>query len=208
MSYSRKILLCYALLSLLLGGCAVQPNKTAQENTTSLKAAISEANEAYQAGQAEKALGMLKTTANAFPADKAPWIRIAQIKFDSGNYGDAIVNALEALQRDPNDKVANSIVAVSSLRLSTKSLSVLRSQNDLTGSLKTEAQDLAKVLRESLGETVLVPSQEKPVSKSVAKSRSASRPSHRVTRPAPISKPEASDAKEDSRSSNPFGALK
>ncbi|WP_223248389.1 tetratricopeptide repeat protein [Sulfurirhabdus autotrophica] len=197
-----------AFLSLLLSGCAVQPNKTAQENATSLKTAISEANEAYQAGQADKALVMFKTTANSFPADKTPWVRIAQIKFDSGNYGDAIVNALEALQRDPNDKIANSIVAVSSLRLSTKSLSVLRSQNDLTGSLKTEAQDLAKVLRESLGETVLVPSQEKPVMKTVAKVRSASHSTRRASKSAPVSKPEANDTKEDSRSSNPFGALK
>ncbi|MFX6250426.1 hypothetical protein ABTF88_20855, partial [Acinetobacter baumannii] len=74
-----------------------------------------------------------------------------------------IVNAQEALKRDPADKVANSIVTVSGLRLATKSLGDLRSQNALNGSVKTEAQDLTKILRESLGENTLVPAPAKPV---------------------------------------------
>jgi hypothetical protein len=40
---------------------------------------------------------------------------MAQIKFDRASYGEAIMNALEALQRDPTDKLGNSIVAVSGL---------------------------------------------------------------------------------------------
>lgn len=32
-----------------------------------------------------------------YPADKAPWLQMAQMKFDRGQYGDAIGHALEAL---------------------------------------------------------------------------------------------------------------
>jgi hypothetical protein len=45
---------------------------------------------------------------------------MAQMRFDSTNYGEAIVNALEALERDPDDTLANSIVAVSGLRVTSK----------------------------------------------------------------------------------------
>lgn len=204
---SRKRLLCLAIISLLLSACAIQPNKSV-DDAASLKVAISEANEAYKSGQADKALTLYKGAASAFPADKAPWLRMAQIKFDAANYGDAIVNALEALQRDPNDKVANSIVAVSGLRLSTKSLSVLRSQNDLTGSMRTEAQDLAKVLRESIGETVLIPSPDKPITKPVSKAKVSSHSTRQVSKPKAVAQPDVGDKKNDAGSSNPFGALK
>ena len=64
--------------------------------------------------------------------------------------------------RDPNDKLANSIIAISGLRLSTRALGDLSRQNNLSGSLRTESQDLAKLLRESLGEQVLVPTPAAP----------------------------------------------
>jgi hypothetical protein len=77
--------------------------------------------------------------------------------FDSTNYGEAIVDALEALERDPDDTLANSIVAVSGLRVTSKALADLSQKNNLTGNVRTEAQDLAKLLRTSLNEDVLVP---------------------------------------------------
>ena len=76
--------------------------------------------------------------------------------------GAAIGHALEALERDPDDKVANSIVAVSGLRLSGKALADLSRQNNLNGSLRSEAQELAKLLRASIGEDVLVPPARRP----------------------------------------------
>ena len=98
-----------------------------------------------------------KQTAAAFPAEKAPWVSIAQTRYDAGQYGEAIVSAQEILVRDPNDQLANSIIAISGLRLSTRALADLSRQNNLSGPLRTESQDLAKLLRESLGEQVLVP---------------------------------------------------
>jgi hypothetical protein len=99
------------------------------------------------------------------------------------------------LVRDPNDKLANSIIAISGLRLSTRALGDLSRQNNLSGSLRTESQDLAKLLRESLGETVLVPPS--PPVREVA------------TRPTRTAKKAAArNASDDDASADPFRTLK
>ena len=210
---SRNILYMLAL-TLFLGGCAnmskmgdgVAPPtaKAPAANTATLPDLMAEAASATSAGKPDKALVILNDAAKLFPADKKPWVQMAQTEFDGANYGEAIMKALEALQRDPKDQVANSIVAVSGLRLSTKALADLSEQNNLSGSVKTEAQDLAKLLRESLGETALVPPpQAKPVET----------PSHkpqRSTRAKPSRgstvKPPATTEKDSGGS--PFGALR
>jgi hypothetical protein len=146
----------------MLGACAdMQKKAEPAPPPPSLESMLSQASAANTAGQSDKALGFLKTAASTYPADKEPWLQMAQMDFDHTNYGGAINNALEALQRDPENKLGNSIVAVAGLRLSTKALADLSQRSNLTGSVRTEAQDLAKLLRESLGETVLVPVQPK-----------------------------------------------
>lgn len=146
---------CVAMLS----ACATShtPAETPIARTTSIKAAMAEANAAALSGHPDKAYMLLKQASVSYPAEKAPWVRMAQMRFDSNHYGDAIVHALEALQRDPDDTLANSVVAVSGLRLSSKALADLTRKNNLSGTVRTEAQDLAKLLRHSLGEEVLVP---------------------------------------------------
>ena len=125
--------------------------------------AIAKADLAYKANKPDEAAALLKEVATAYPLDKQPWKRLAQAGFDAEDYGNAIVYALEVLKRDPKDQVASSIVVVSGLRVSTKSLADLRSQNEISGTLKTEAIELAKILSENLGEPVLVAKQHKPV---------------------------------------------
>ncbi|NRR30322.1 hypothetical protein HSX11_08980 [Oxalobacteraceae bacterium] len=161
---------------------------------------LSQASQASGSGQKEQAVTLWKQTAAAYPADKTPWIHIAQTRYDAGQYGDAIVSAQEALLRDPNDKLANSIIAISGLRLSTRALFDLSRQNNLSGSLRTESQDLAKLLRESLGETVLVPPP-------VAKDRGQAARDTSVRPPANNKKGGKATASDDS-SANPFNALK
>ena len=73
------------------------------------------------------------------------------------NYGEAIVAADEVLQRDPADRVAKSVRAVSGLRVATESIADLRNDEDMKGSARADAVSLAKVMRETLGEDVLVP---------------------------------------------------
>jgi hypothetical protein len=82
---------------------------------------------------------------------------MAQICYEAGDYGQAIVNAQQALHRDPDDMVAHSVAAVSGLRVASTALADLTRKHNLAGTVRSEAQDLAKLLRASLGEGVLVP---------------------------------------------------
>lgn len=203
------------ILSVFLGGCATLTKDGATPAPAPALADLSaQATAASGAGNPDKALSILENATKLYPADKTPWIQIAQIKFDAASYGEAIVNALEALHRDPQDQVANSIVAVSGLRLSSKALADLSKQKNLSGSVRTEAQDLAKLLRESLGETELVPVNPAqsavvivppppPVKPSVSATRSAKGKAARNS----VAKP-AVPAGQDSSSANPFGVLK
>jgi tetratricopeptide (TPR) repeat protein len=158
-----------------------------------IEASIAAADAAAAAGQPDKAYAVLKSASQAFPSDKTPWVRMAQMRFDANNYGEAIVHALEALERDPDDTLANSIAAVSGLRVSSKALGELTRKSKLNGDVKSEAQDLAKLLRSSLGEDVLVPTKSKPVPR---------------PKPPATSTAAAGPAKSGSSSSDPFGALK
>jgi tetratricopeptide (TPR) repeat protein len=151
---------------------------------------MAQATQASGAGQKEQALKLLQQAATTYPTDKAPYLQMAQIKFEGGQYGDAILDAQQVLARDPTDTKANSIVAISGLRLATTALSDLARQNNLSGSLRSESQDLAKLLRESIGEAVLVPP-----------------PKARATRPARKA-PAKPVAAADDDSADPFGALK
>lgn len=140
--------------SLALGACTTTPIKPVLPPMGEM---LSKAGAAAGSGQKEAAMTLWREAAAAYPADKEPWVRMAQSKYEAGQYGEAIIDAQEVLVRDPADKVANSIVAISGLRLSTRALADLSRQNNLSGPLRVESQDLAKLLRESLGETVLVP---------------------------------------------------
>lgn len=152
--------------ALLLAACAApEQSVPKQAAAPTLAQVMGDADAAARAGQYERAMALLRHGGASYPADKAPWLHMAQMTFDRGQYGNAIGHALEALERDPDDKVANSIVAVSGLRLSGKALADLSRQNNLSGSLRSEAQDLAKLLRASIGEEVLVPPARRPAGK-------------------------------------------
>lgn len=107
--------------------------------------------------KSDEAVGLLVKLAKENPVRKAPWARLAKLHFESGSYGEAIVAASEVLQRDPADRVAKSIRAVSGLRVATESLAQLRNDEDMKGNARVDAVNLARVLRETLGEEVLVP---------------------------------------------------
>lgn len=145
-----------AACAVLLSACATtKPDLAAKPVVPTMDELLSKAGEASSAGRKEEAVTLWKQAAAAYPADKAPWASIAQARYDAGQYGEAIASAQEVLVRDPNDTKANSIIAVSGLRLSTRALADLSRQNNLSGSVRTESQELARLLRESLGETKL-----------------------------------------------------
>ncbi|WP_229501958.1 hypothetical protein [Massilia cellulosiltytica] len=186
-----------AACAILLSACATtKPELAEKPPAPTMDELLAKATEASTAGRKEDAVTLWKEAAAAYPADKAPWSSIAQTRYDAGQYGEAIVSAQEVLVRDPNDRLANSIIAISGLRLSTRALADLSRQNNLSGSIKTESQDLAKLLRESLGEQVLVPAPvpATPPAKAVAKGRARSKAKQAVAAGA--------------SGADPFGALK
>lgn len=192
----RKSLIAVLIGAATLAGCATESQLQRSENFVqqSLESMMADADRAAALGQHDKTQAVLKAAAASYPAEKAPWLQMAQMRFDRGNYSDAIVQAQEALQRDPADKQAHSIIAVSGLRLSTRSLAELSQQSNLGGPVRSEAQELARMLRTTLGEEVLVP---------VAGAGKASR----KTAPS-IKLPAARTTPTPATAADPFGALK
>ena len=145
-------------LALLLVGCASTPKPLTQSELDELMTQSEQKVEVLLGEQKrDEAVGVLNQIAKMNPARTEPWSRLSRVHFDSGNYGQAIVAADEVLQRDPTDREAKSVRAVSGLRVATQSLTQLRFDTQMKGSARADAIGLAKVLRETLGEEVLVP---------------------------------------------------
>jgi tetratricopeptide (TPR) repeat protein len=162
----------------MLAGCASTGTGPGTK-PVSMAAALADADAAARSGQPAQAYTILKGAASANPTDKAPWLRMAQMRFEDKNYGEAIVNGLEAIERDPDDMLAYSLVAVSGLRVSSKALNDLTQKNGFSGSVRSEAKDLANLLHSTLKEPIV------PV-KSVS---SAARPTApKAMAPAPAAK--------------------
>lgn len=188
----------------VLAGCATQlkPGETdPKAKVPELATLMSQASAAEKTATKAAAITQYEEAAKLYPSSKLPWVRVAQIQFESQNYGEAIVAAQQAVARDGRDKIAQSILSVSGLRVSTKALADLGRQNDLDGTVKAEAQSLARLIRESLGERVLVPaSSAEPVRSSPVQPRTT--PARAAATP-----PKAPDVQEK-RSGNPFDVLK
>lgn len=210
------VLILSGVLSASLAGCASTATTGGPISKTSDKAkvvapaksesvmmSIEKANALYAANKPDEAAAELNRIAAAYPTNKSPWLRMAQVSFDAGTYSDAIIKAQEVLKRDSQDKVANSIIVVSGLRLAVKSLSDLRTQNEVTPSLKNDAEELAKTLRESLGENSLL-TKEEPAVKPSPKPKYKKKVTTTSTQD---SASKASDTK-GSKSGDPFGDFK
>ena len=145
-------LACAALLS----ACATPPPPPPPPKPApTLAAYLGAAETSLKAEKPEEAVGWLKRAIAAYPADKAPRLRLAQVQFECLNYGEAISHAQEVLAQDPEDMTAHSLVAVSGLRVSSKALGDLAIKKKLSGSVRTEAQDLAKILRANIGGEII-----------------------------------------------------
>ena len=159
-------------------------------------------------GEKERAMALLDAAAKANPADARPWLKSAQMQFDVANYPSAILAAEEAFKRDPSNAEAKSLALVSSLRVAVKYVSDLRTNEKLQGGARSDAEQLAQSLRETLGAQVLVPSP--PVASSntdvVPKIKKLSA---RANRAATVYKAPATAIKDEIKgATNPFGMLK
>ncbi len=150
----------------VIAGCATQPPAPPAPEVFNKQ--LEDADTVAKGGDQQKAIDLYQQLAKADPTREEPWARIAQIQFQQGHYGQAIVAAQEALQRDNTDRQSKSVLAVAGLRIATESLAELRQDASLAGDAHADALVLAKQLRDSLGEDALfAPEQQaaKPVPK-------------------------------------------
>ena len=171
--------------TLLLSGCATTPPPAAAvaaPAVQSLPQAMQEAGKAASEGSKQRSRELYLSAAKSYPASKEPWLKLSEDYFEASNYGQAILAAQEVIQRDPDDSLATGVLAVSGLRVSAAALSTLRKQQTaLNGGTRTEAESLARLLRDLLGEPVLVPRPNAPASAS-SPSAPAVKPKPRVVR--------------------------
>jgi len=151
-AYLAGALLC----SSFLAGCA-STGIDLEPTQQSLKSQIQKADGELAAGHRDKAIELLNQAAKKNPASMVPWLKIADIWFESGNYPSSILAANEVLQRDAKNQEAKSILVVAGLRVAAGAVTGLRANSKVDTSSRAEAENLTKVLRDVLGEKVLVP---------------------------------------------------
>jgi Tfp pilus assembly protein PilF len=193
----------------VLAGCASAPKATDTFPVVDLSQALAQARSAQASGDLGQATALLEQAARAHPGAKEPWLRQAQIHLEARRYGQAIVAAQEALQRDISDVTAHSIMAVAGLRSSAVALGHLRERNAVQGNAREEAQSLAQTIRDAIGEPVLVA----PVAQPETPARPAASPVRRrdgsaVAPSRPTRAPEEPPARPAAAGArNPFSAL-
>ncbi len=153
-------LLASAVMVTALVGCGAMSGKPGITDKLALQEKVDErmaaADKALKQGQTDQALAQLDSAIQVDPAAKQPWLKKAQIHFEARQYGLAITEAQEVLQRDVRDLTAQSILAVSGLRVSAQALEQLRKVNEVNGSTRSEAESVARIIHEALGEPILL----------------------------------------------------
>lgn len=200
------------VLVVFLTGCALT---SSPRSDVGLDKMMEEATVALSSGQRDKSLTLLEEAAKANPTSAKPWLKMAQTQFDAGNYPAAILAADEVTKREPSNQSAKSIAVVAGLRVAVRALGDMRSDSGLRGTTRTEAERLAKSMRETLGEDILVPADVKPVTKSIGvhePAKPSSRPraikrNRNTGASTPPSAPVLNDHKEGG-APNPFGSLR
>lgn len=153
---------------------------------------------------AESSISLYEGLAMEFPTRAEPWSLLAKARFDTRNYGEAIVAADEALKRDPSDQTAKTIRAVGGLRVAMQSLADLRTDTVLAGNARGDALALAESMRSTLGADVLFPADKSAPRKPAAPTTTTRRPAATPSAP-----PAAAPAKPaPNRQPDPFGSLR
>ena len=155
MSITKRLYSQFACIALLTGCAANPPAPALAPAPVTMASALADAAAASKAGRNDNAYAILKAAAAANPTDKSPWLRMAQLRFDEKNYGEAIVSGLAVIERDPDDMLAYSLVAASGLRVSSKALADLTHKNGFNGTVRSEAQELANLLHATLKEKIV-----------------------------------------------------
>ena len=203
-----------ALVVAMTAGCASMQHAKPMPSDQ-LAQAVESALKAQPSQGLETTVQQLDALAKRNPTSGLPWTHIAKLRFNEEQYGPAIVAADEALQRDPDDFTAKSIRVVGGLRIALQSLADIKDNALLAGNARTDAEALAKAMRESLGQDVLFPrgkrSTRRPAPKPAptpAEAPAVSQPASSVTPGAqPATTQPAPDAGASGGNRNPFDGL-
>ncbi len=180
---------------MLLSGLAACSSSPKKAEVVPFETTLSNAEAQVTVGGADAAITAFEEAAKADPTRKEPWVRIAQLQFDQGQYARAIVAAEEVLQRDPEDLVADGVITVAGFRVANQSLTRLQGRGALASdTARKEAQTLANTLRTTMGDAILADPTPKP------KPRARTRTTRSVAPAA--SQPAAQPAKPAARSNN------
>lgn len=193
----------------VLSGCA--SNKavmTKEEFVQAMSQSNAQVDTLLAKGESQEAVNVLTNLANKNPDRKEPWERMAKIQFDTGNYAQAIVSSEEVLQRDNTDRMAKSIRVVSGLRVASQSLADLRNDVELKGDARADATKLAEVMRETLGEDVLVPPAELEARKRREEAANARGKTKPRAKPPATGNTSAPTKSQPARGGDPFSQLK
>jgi hypothetical protein len=191
-------ILASACLALTLAACASAPQPAPNPpepapQVVSMEEWMARARQAANEGNTEKTRDAYRSAAQNYPTEKMPWLKLSEDYFNAQDYGHAVLAAQEALQRDTQDHLAHSILAVSGLRLTAGSLVALRQEGSLPVGSRDEAISVARALRDTLGATSLLappaPANantrgRKPAPASAATAVSTQRPAGLATAPA------------------------
>lgn len=162
---TRHLLLAGMVLGVsLLAGCAATASgaKAPEEKTEQV---MKEADLELTKGNRDRAIALLEQAAKDSPTSAAPWMKLANIWFESGNYPSSILAANEVLQRDAANQDAKGLLVVGGLRVAAAAVADLRPTGSVGASARIEAENLTNTLRAMLGEKALVPPAAIPESK-------------------------------------------
>lgn len=142
------------LAVLLFAGCS---SHAVKPKTAGYSQLMQQAQTSQSVGNLEDAKKYYNEAASVDPTQGAPWYQMARIEFSQQNYGLSIVDAREAIRRNPDNTEAQSILTVSGLRVAVQALGSLHDETDPEGPAHQEAMQLAAKMRHVLGQQVLVP---------------------------------------------------
>jgi tetratricopeptide (TPR) repeat protein len=192
------------LVCVLLAACANSPPPApppaASTPPSTLQDLMQRADASAKEGRRELSRLQYREAAKAYPNIAAPWSKLAEDYFESGDHGNAILAAQEVVQREPQNVVAQSVLTLSGLRVSNTALTALREQQSgVPGNTREQALALNRSLREALGETTLAPRIVDGTVGAPGSGSSSSGARGRAATSAKPTKPANPDAKTDSK---------
>lgn len=144
-----------ALLAASLAACTTvaAPHRYREPPTYAYH--LADADAALVLGQSDLAIAALERAAQADPARKEPWLRMARLHAQAQRHAAAAHAADEALKRDPQDAEAQALVMVGSLQLAADTLDRAR-RDKWAPAPKPELERLTQNLRVHVGDDALI----------------------------------------------------